>query len=912
MAVKNEFQTTVSRRKVTRPVTVSVKEERKAYYKKIAIILKKPEEVRSEEEKTLLSSCRELVKEITRRIETRQKLKERSKEIEDPPEVLTEKCHTLAEALRNSHHLVVYTGAGISTAAQIPDYRGSNGIWTLLQQGKDIGHHDLTKAEPTLAHMALFELHRVGILKYVVSQNCDGLHLRSGLPKRALSELHGNMYLEVCCDCKPIREYWRLFDVTERTARFSHRTMRRCYACCRPLVDTIVHFGETGKLKWPINWSGACQAAEKADVILCMGSSLKVLKRYRRLWRMDQPAKRRPKLYIVNLQWTPKDDQAVLKISGKCDEVMKKVMEYLELSIPVYSKDRDPIFGHFTPLHPAEKHTTSKSCLSVPQVTSTGNHTVSKEESNTTCILSGDIDFEGGNADTAVLPVKSVKNKHSQFLQSNCSINSAGEYSIKERREWKENIKHSPALNASVEIPVDDNSMKSADQNLYVAYEKMPLFYFSVESGNEIDDCRIICKEQVGELETNSPIEIVYEGVKLRLGEHLVGGDNWYKLSLSYCCTCHFDKISDKLLSAEAGHLSKSENTHSDLLEKGDFADKLHRILLNVNKMSVKQCDLVAFKNSSTTGNGNTSDRDNVCTCNQRPQADKIFQLVDRSLCKEVSSHYFKYILECGKQIVQDERTDCVNLKPLLSIKNDICDKGVSSNVHNSPHVAKLSSCHRQCHLHGGLPPEAKISSSKLDRVNECVCTVDNCLCNSSSYCSFHETDRELRLKTVSSNATNMYKSKLSRSQRKKRTRYTVLKTQHKVNRKVVENKLNFNKSHTKCVFCKFNFNSNICLFYRPSVPNFKNINKLSKDSKNEKILSVCECCQHTDDSSDTGEIESSDTLQDTQAPKAGSSFQSAEDYNETLTQKIVMTKKPSNPGWYGKGCRKLIKKKRR
>ncbi|XP_049803668.1 uncharacterized protein LOC126237528 isoform X2 [Schistocerca nitens] len=833
MAVKNEFQTTVSRRKVTRPVTVSVKEERKAYYKKIAIILKKPEEVRSEEEITLLSSCRELVKEITRRIETRQKLKERSKEIEDPPEVLTEKCHTLAEALRNSHHLVVYTGAGISTAAQIPDYRGSNGIWTLLQQGKDIGHHDLTKAEPTLAHMALFELHRVGILKYVVSQNCDGLHLRSGLPKRALSELHGNMYLEV-------------------------------------------------------------------------------LKRYRRLWRMDQPAKRRPKLYIVNLQWTPKDDQAVLKISGKCDEVMKKVMEYLELSIPVYSKDRDPIFGHFTPLHPAEKHTTSKSCLSVPQVTSTGNHTVSKEDSNTKCILSGDIDFEGGNADTAVLPVKSVKNKHSQFLQSNCSINSAGEYSIKERREWKENIKHSPALNASVEIPVDDNSIKSADQNLYVAYEKMPLFYFSVESGNEVDDCRIICKEQVGELETNSPIEIVYEGVKLRLGEHLVGGDNWYKLSLSYCCTCHFDKISDTLLSAEAGHLSKSENTHSDLLEKGDFADKLHRILLNVNKMSVKQCDLVAFKNSSTSCNGNTSDRDKVCTCNQRPQADKIFQLVDRSLCKEVNSHYFKYILECGKQIVQDERTDCVNLKPLLSIKSDICDKGVSSNVHNSPHVTKLSSCHRQCHLHGGLSPEAKISSSKLDRVNECVCTVDNCLCNSSSYCSFHETNRELRLKTASSNATNMYKSKLSRNQRKKRTRYTVLKTQHKVNRKVVENKLNFNKSHTKCVFCKFNFNSNICLFYRPCVPNFKNIKKLSKDSKNEKILSVCECCQHTDDSSDTGEIESSDTLQDTQAPKAGSSFQSAEDYDETLTQKMVMTKKPSNPGWYGKGCRKLIKKKRR
>nr|XP_023019357.1 NAD-dependent protein deacetylase sirtuin-7 isoform X1 [Leptinotarsa decemlineata] len=339
------------------------KEERNACVKKVSSILQKIEGDRTLEDNKVLRECGDVVDDVLGRWKRREEAKRRLEELEDPADVLKEKCHILAQAIAQSQHLVVYTGAGISTSAKIPDYRGSNGIWTRLQQGKEIGNHDLTLAEPTFTHMALSELYRRNILKYVVSQNCDGLHLRSGLPKTALSELHGNMYIEVCKHCKPHREYWRLFDVTEHTARYAHKTFRKCYKCNEPLVDSIVHFGERGKLQWPLNWSGACKNAAKATTILCLGSSLKVLKRYPRLWQMDKPAKKRPNLYIINLQWTPKDDFANVKVNGKCDEVMKTVMDILGIDVPKYDRQRDPIYVHASPLHQEELHTTTQPFL---------------------------------------------------------------------------------------------------------------------------------------------------------------------------------------------------------------------------------------------------------------------------------------------------------------------------------------------------------------------------------------------------------------------------------------------------------------------------------------------------------------------------------------------------------------------
>lgn len=118
------------------------------------------------------------------------------------------KCKTLAEWIRNSRHVVFHTGAGISTTAGIPDFRGPNGVWTLEKRGEKPNISvSFNEAIPTFTHMAIKQLVTEGYVQYVVSQNIDGLHLKSGLERKYIAELHGNMFVEQCNTCD--RQYIR-------------------------------------------------------------------------------------------------------------------------------------------------------------------------------------------------------------------------------------------------------------------------------------------------------------------------------------------------------------------------------------------------------------------------------------------------------------------------------------------------------------------------------------------------------------------------------------------------------------------------------------------------------------------------------------------------------------------------------
>jgi NAD-dependent deacetylase len=228
----------------------------------------------------------------------------------------------LAELIRSAGTVVALTGAGISVPSGIPDFRSpGTGLWENVNP-MEVAHIDVFRRDPQRfwhfygdrftslrdkrpngAHAALAELERRGALEAVVTQNIDGLHAAAGT--RELIEVHGSIAHSSCLEC--LRQY-ELEDVRARLAADSEG-VPRC-ECGHPLKPDVVLFGE---FLPEAALARASELAARADVLLCVGSSLEVY-----------PVAQLPQITlttggavaIVTKGSTPYDPDATVRLSG--------------------------------------------------------------------------------------------------------------------------------------------------------------------------------------------------------------------------------------------------------------------------------------------------------------------------------------------------------------------------------------------------------------------------------------------------------------------------------------------------------------------------------------------------------------------------------------------------------------------
>jgi NAD-dependent deacetylase len=238
-----------------------------------------------------------------------------------------------AAAIGTADHVVALTGAGMSTASGIPDFRSEGGIWDAYDpaefhysrfQSDPAGFWELRAAlheevyggdiGPNAAHEALARLESRGVLDAVITQNIDGLHAEAG--SETVLELHGNAARVACEECgrrtdaEPVQERVAAGDLPPR-----------CGECDGLLKPDVVLFGE----QLPeAQLQDAREHARKADVLLAAGSSLTV-----------QPAASLPRtarragatLVVVNLESTPVSSVADVDIRGDVTDVLPRLAD---------------------------------------------------------------------------------------------------------------------------------------------------------------------------------------------------------------------------------------------------------------------------------------------------------------------------------------------------------------------------------------------------------------------------------------------------------------------------------------------------------------------------------------------------------------------------------------------------------
>jgi NAD-dependent deacetylase len=180
--------------------------------------------------------------------------------------------------------VVVLTGAGVSTASGIPDFRSKGGLWDTFDPMEFTiarFHQDPARfwerraayitsarhldAQPNGGHLALARAARDGRVDSIVTQNVDGLHLKAGTPPERLVEVHGNGSRARCLSCAATEP------IAQVLAALRPGVAPTCLACAGLLKPDVVLFGEAVP-----RMAEASLRVGRARTLVVAGTSLQV------------------------------------------------------------------------------------------------------------------------------------------------------------------------------------------------------------------------------------------------------------------------------------------------------------------------------------------------------------------------------------------------------------------------------------------------------------------------------------------------------------------------------------------------------------------------------------------------------------------------------------------------------------
>ena len=242
----------------------------------------------------------------------------------------------IIKLVKASKGTVILTGAGISTESGLPDFRSDNGFWAknkpiqfnefLLSEEKqrlswerNIELHSLLKnIKPNLGHMFVEKITSLQKSNFLITQNIDGLHQKSGVSRNKIIEIHGSAIEAACLECAAKQNILDFHDAIKL-----EDPLPKCTFCGGVVKVATISFGQ------PMNemdMMHASKIVKESDLMIVMGSSLKVL-----------PAGKLPnlamqsgsKLIILNREKTRYDQSADIVINDELQNICSKLIDEL-------------------------------------------------------------------------------------------------------------------------------------------------------------------------------------------------------------------------------------------------------------------------------------------------------------------------------------------------------------------------------------------------------------------------------------------------------------------------------------------------------------------------------------------------------------------------------------------------------